>query len=69
MTYTIKRCRAYFTRCGYEVRLFNSNGSPHARLLCMSDSDPIRFWGTDGRKVRGEAVRFARDYIAAHRAA
>lgn len=71
MTYTIKRCRSYFTRCGYVVRLFNDDGTPHARLLrvegscCLfPDRAPIYFYGNDGRKVRAEAIAFAKSHNA-----
>ncbi len=67
LTYTIARCRAYFTRCGYQVSLWNADGSPHAVTLrfehtcnTMQDAGPFRFYGNDGRKVRGEAISWAR---------
>ena len=76
MEYTLHRCRAYFTRVGYELRLFNADGTPYTRLLSIvgrdprvkfPDSDPIRFWGNDGRKVRAEALACARAYGATKR--
>ena len=71
MTYTIKRIRSHFTRCGYAVQLFDSNGECHTRLLQVErsphfvpDDGPARFYGDDGRSVRAEAVAFARSFGA-----
>lgn len=78
MRYTLTRCRSYFTRCGYAVQLLNDDSSPYVRLLDivdrdsfrhrtprrMPDSGPVFFYGNDGRKVRSDAIAFARTYAA-----
>lgn len=67
MTYTITRCRSYFTRCGYEVRIFDDDGTPHTRLVPVEgqrtlfpDKEPLYFYGNDGRTVRAEAIAFVK---------
>lgn len=78
MKYTLTKVRAVFTRCGYAVQLLNDDGAPYTRLLDIDDVDgfrvrtalrfpdsgPVRFYGNDGRKVRAEAIAFARSYRA-----
>jgi len=68
--YTVKPCREIFHRCGYEVQIYNSNGSVrsiafrvHGTDRMFSDTAPVRFWGNDGRKVRAEAIRWAKSQI------
>ena len=65
MTYTIRRCRAWFCRVGYQVDIYNADGTRHARTLRYAgtfinaiDRDPVRFWGNDGRTVRAEAEAY-----------
>jgi hypothetical protein len=75
--YTITKCRAVFTRCGYAVQLLNDDGTPYTRYLTVEgaksswgamarfgDSAPAFFFGNDGRKVRAEAIAFAKTYNA-----
>jgi hypothetical protein len=53
MTFTLKRCRTYFTRYGIMV-IFNRplwrDGHP---------IDKLGFYGNDGRKVRAKAIAWA----------
>ena len=74
-TYTISRVRTSFTRVGYAVSIFNADGSPYPIPLRMAhsphiwrDPAPVRFYGDDGRKVRAEAVAFAKEHGATRRA-
>ena len=78
MKYTITKCRTVFTRCGYAVQLLNNDGTPYTRLLQIRDSTtdrirkdlrfpdsgPVYFFGNDGRKVRADAIAFAKVYSA-----
>ena len=76
LTYSIKPCRAVFTRRGYQVELFR-DGKPFIPWLPVYDTlnmrsqrtrfapcpMPVTFFGNDGRKVRSEAVRWAKEQI------
>ena len=76
--YEIKRCRSVFTRCGYAVSLFDTEGKPFTpwlpvygaldmrsqRTSYMPCPMPATFFGDDGRKVRAEAIRWAREHMA-----
>jgi hypothetical protein len=69
--YTLTKCRAVFTRCGYAVQLLNDDGTSYMRLLntgvpyrWFPDSGPVHFFGNDGRKVRSEAIAFVKAYDA-----
>ena len=68
-TYTIKPIRAYFTRRGYAVEIFDEAGAPYAPWLpvqgyrnrYMPCPMPATFFGDDGRKVRAEAIAWAKE--------
>lgn len=70
-TYKITRLRSWFTRYGCVAQLFNADGSPHVEYLPVAGQPGLRcpwdsgrtFWGSDGRKVRAEAVAWARSQI------
>lgn len=76
--YEITKVQAYFTRCGYAVRLFNADDTAYVPWLPIAGSlnmrlqytrfapcpMPATFYGNDGRKVRAEAIQFAKEYVA-----
>jgi hypothetical protein len=70
-TYTLRRIRTGFVRVGYELVIYKADGTlesiplrvwgtPNYPKVYHYDSGPFRFYGDDGRKVRADALAFAR---------
>lgn len=73
--YHLQRIRTAFTRVGYRVRLYDEGGNLALRRVEVRDAGyrfmgyticdgPMTFFGDDGRKVRAEALAWARKHGA-----
>ncbi len=75
LTFTIKPYPAVFTRRGYTVEMFYDDGTPYTPWLPVQGAFlsqrarfapcpmPAIFFGNDGRKVRAEAVAWAKEMM------
>jgi hypothetical protein len=72
MKYELKRIRSHFTRYGIEAVVYDDAGNVARRRVrvvndpvgFICDESRLRFYGNDGRRVRAQAVQWAKDQIA-----